>query len=357
MHGLGDDAQSFNGTDRGFQVAKDGATSRSAQWELSHEGEEAKSARPRHISAWMGSLILHVVLLVLAGLFLQVVPQGADVEPGRTAGIVLARSSNDTTEYFSEAADSSQAASDSSSQSATSAAALAEAQPQLPEVAGLLPTLPTGNQNPSASTGNLTDATSLLNGGSGVGKIGGQTTQVFGVKGKGSKFVYVFDRSASMEDYGGRPMREAQRELIASLQSLQKTSRFQIVFYNERPTVFNQNPTTPAELMFGTEANKEQAQSFVQSIRGRGGTRHLDALHAALKMGPDVVFFLTDADEPALTSGQLDEIDRWNRSAATIHTIEFGVGPEKPGSNFLKEIAKRNLGQYVYRDVSSFKGR
>ncbi len=357
MHGWVVQTAKINGTDRGCRVAKNGVSSRSSQWDRSHEGEESRSARPRHLSAWMGSLILHVVLLVLAGLFLQVVPQGAEVEPGRTAGIVLARANHQKTEYFSEAADSSQPNSESASQSAAAAAALAQAQPKLPQVVGLLPTLPTGGQTHSANTGNLTDATSLLSGGAGVGKVGGQTTQVFGVKGQGSKFVYVFDRSASMEGYGGRPMQEAQRELISSLQSLQKTSRFQIVFYNERPTVFNQNPTTPAELMFGTDTNKEQAQSFVQSIRGRGGTRHLDALHAALRMGPDVVFFLTDADEPALTSAQLDEIDQWNRSAATIHTIEFGVGPEKPGANFLKEIAKRNLGQYVYRDVSSFKGR
>lgn len=160
-----------------------------------------------------------------------------------------------------------------------------------------------------------------------------------------------------MEGYGGRPMLEAKRELIASLQSLQRTSRFQIVFYNERPTVFNSNPATPAELMFGTDLNKEQAQSFVQSIRGRGGTRHLDALQVALRMGPDVIFFLTDADQPELTEAELNELDRWNRSAATIHTIEFGVGPQKPGTNFLEKIAKRNLGQYVYRDVARFDER
>ena len=149
-------------------------------------------------------------------------------------------------------------------------------------------------------------------------------------------------------------MAEAKRELIASLESLQRTSRFQIVFYNERPTVFNPNPSTPPELLFGTDAAKEEAQGFVSAIRGRGGTRHLDALQAALRMGPDVIFFLTDADEPELTDEELEQVDRWNRSAATIHTIEFGVGEKRPSENFLQKIAKRNLGQYVYRDVSRF---
>ncbi|MEE3075934.1 MAG: VWA domain-containing protein [Planctomycetota bacterium] len=338
-------------------MANDGVQHQPAEKLLSRQSEEAASARPRHLSAWIGSLILHVFLLVAAGLFLRAIPQGADVEPGRTAGIVLAKTNNDQTQYFSDSSEASQSTSTESSQNASAASTLAESRPNLPEVTGLLPTLPTGTQANTPNTGSLTDATSLLSGGSGVGKVGGQTTQVFGVQGTGSKFVYVFDRSASMEGYGGRPMLEAKRELIASLNSLQKTSRFQIVFYNERPTVFNPNPTTPPELLFGTDSNKEQAQSFVQSIRGRGGTRHLDALRAALKMGPDVIFFLTDADEPQLTSAQLAEIDRWNRSAATIHTIEFGVGAEDAGPNFLREIAKRNLGQYVYRDVSSFASR
>ncbi len=42
----------------------------------------------------------------------------------------------------------------------------------------------------------------------GGGKIGGNEahTSVFGAEGTGSKFVYVFDRSASMDGYQGRPL-------------------------------------------------------------------------------------------------------------------------------------------------------
>src|SRR5262245_17102357 len=60
----------------------------------------------------------------------------------------------------------------------------------------------------------------------------GGETQVFGVTGRGRKFVYVFDRSLSMQ---GAPLAAAKRELIASLGRLEDGQQFQIIFYNEKP--------------------------------------------------------------------------------------------------------------------------
>src|SRR5262245_57564813 len=42
-------------------------------------------------------------------------------------------------------------------------------------------------------------------------------TKLFGLEAHGTKFVYVFDRSASMGEPGGKPLREAKDELLASL--------------------------------------------------------------------------------------------------------------------------------------------
>ena len=67
-------------------------------------------------------------------------------------------------------------------------------------------------------------------------QTGGTTsTGVFGVEGEGSKFVYVFDRSGSMQGFQGRPLAAAKRELITSLESLESVHQFQVIFYNERP--------------------------------------------------------------------------------------------------------------------------
>ena len=107
---------------------------------------------------------------------------------------------------------------------------------------------------------------------------GGTTTQVFGAKGTGSRFVYVFDRSASMEGYAGRPIRAAKQELMSSLKDFGDLHQFLIIFYNEQPTVFNPGYPNPPMLVFGTEANKRLAEDFIQQIQPAGGTRHVDAL-------------------------------------------------------------------------------
>ena len=50
-------------------------------------------------------------------------------------------------------------------------------------------------------------------------------------------------------------------------------------------------------MMFGDETTKAAAIKFIRGIMGRGNTRHLPALQQALRLAPDVVFFLTDAVE------------------------------------------------------------
>ena len=79
--------------------------------------------------------------------------------------------------------------------------------------------------------------------------------------------------------------------------------------------------------MYGTDRDRSLATDFIRSVVADGGTRHIDALLLALQMRPDVIFFLTDADEPQLTAIELAQIRRRNESVgASINTIEFGAG-------------------------------
>ncbi len=189
----------------------------------------------------------------------------------------------------------------------------------------------------------------------GGGKIGANQTRtsVFGAEGTGSKFLYVFDRSASMDGYQGRPLAAAKSELIASLQDLEQVHQFQIIFYNERPSVFNPFRPEPPRMLFGDSATKRLAQNYVRGVVASGGTQHLDALKLAIGMRPDVIFFLTDAAEPQLSPSQLDEIRKRNANAGvTINAIEFGAGPSQASLNFLVRLARQNGGQHVYVDVT-----
>jgi len=184
-------------------------------------------------------------------------------------------------------------------------------------------------------------------------KLGKATqTYVFGAKGEGSVFVYVFDRSDSMNDYRGRPLAASKVELIKSLQSLRPIHQFQIIFYNEQATVFNPNPSQPPQLLFATESNKELAADFIRQVPAFDGTRHLNALRLALRLAPDVIFFLTDAGEPQLSSADLEDLRELN-AGTVINAIEFGTGPDPGGDNFLVRLARQNDGQHAYVDVTA----
>jgi hypothetical protein len=326
---------------------------------VSDLGRRMNAGRP--LPAWALSVVTHVTLAVILGLTIRAVPRGAAVEPDRGVGIVLSQKTHGQREYFHEPGDA-----DSDSPSVSNDAApqsLAEALPSpthpLTEMSGVLPA---GEESLSAGA-NLTDALPGADGlTSGPARPrdfgGGVQTSVFGVAGQGSKFVYVFDRSSSMEGFEGRPMEAARNELIASLGDLREVHQFQIIFYNDRVTICNAAPGLTPRLLYGNERDRSLALEFVRGMRGAGGTRHFDALMTALRMAPDVIFFLTDAGEPRLSVAEMDEIRRENRRyGASINTIEFGVGPFSGLDNFLVELAEQNSGRHGYVDVTRLKTR
>lgn len=180
--------------------------------------------------------------------------------------------------------------------------------------------------------------------------IGKARTSLFGIVGEGYKFVYVFDRSGSMGGSGKTALRAVKAELLASLENLDTVHQFQIIFYNEKPVIFNPSGA-PGRLAFGTEQNKDRARRFLDTISADGGTEHEEALRLAIKMRPDVIFFLTDADEPMLDRQQLNRIQRL-AAGILIHAIEFGRGPKPEGKTFLAVLAEENGGQYTYVDIS-----
>ncbi|MDA1051475.1 MAG: hypothetical protein O3C40_13485 [Planctomycetota bacterium] len=298
------------------------------------------------------SVGLHTCLLVLAALLIRSPTKGPNIEPDRTAGIALVQRSQAETTYFTEQ--------DVASMSSTAATSVTDSSSQ-PSPLAELPVelaiqLPASNEL-SSSTGLgqvLPGAIGFTTGSQGArGLPGGQTrTQVFGAEGSGNKFVYVFDRSASMEGFQGRPMAAAKSQLIASLSDLESVHQFQIVFYNDEPAVFHPDRSRPPSILFASDENKQLAKSFVEGMTAFGGTRHVEAITLALGMSPDVIFFLTDAAEPQLTPAELSAIRRRNRSEATINAIEFGSGPRPRGENFLMRLARENHGKHVYVDVS-----
>lgn len=173
---------------------------------------------------------------------------------------------------------------------------------------------------------------------------------MFGIEAKGTKFVYVLDRSGSMGGGGGDALAAAKKELLASIDKLDTVQQFQIIFYNENARQFNPAGQS-GRLAFGTDQNKAEARRFIGTIESDGGTAHEDALMMAIRLHPDVIFLLTDADDPKLTSRDLERLER--RGAGTIiNTIEFGTGPQPEANNFLVKLATQSGGEHTYVDVS-----
>jgi von Willebrand factor type A domain len=175
--------------------------------------------------------------------------------------------------------------------------------------------------------------------------------KVFGVEGTGNKFVYVFDRSASME---GAPLANAKRQLIESLKSLDELHQFHIIFFNHRLQAFNSSPGG-RRIAFADDRNKLLAAGFVRRIKADGGTDRFAALKHALALNPDTIFFLSDADDP-MSDREMATLAELNEGVgAAICVIEFGNGAVEPERNFLTELARQSGGQYGYVDVAKLK--
>jgi hypothetical protein len=299
--------------------------------------------------SWGVSLAVHFLFMVSLGLAVPARPSRDGAIEAPQAGIVLASRSGESVRYWDQSALAAGMAAASTQAVAGEQSALPTASEQ-PIVAvaqspsGLVAGLPPGDGVPRAGAWGAAGA-------SGAGALRGQDgaaeTELFGLRGRGTRFVYVFDRSASME---GAPLAAAKRELIASLQHLQGTHQFQIIFYNQQPRIMSLRGGPP-QMVFADEAGKRLAASFVGSIFADGGTDHMQALAMALRLAPDVLFFLTDADEPQLHTDDFRRIRSLNRGTV-IHAVEFGVGPPQYRESFLARLAAENGGQHTYIDVT-----
>ncbi len=308
----------------------------------------ADSHPQSRLPAWLFSLVFHFAWIAGLSMMVDMGPRGAAEEPGRTAGIVLKRATDDGDLYEGEESFADSAETAATQLSAEQLAAALPSESIAPDVSSDLPKPPavgagatTASGQPSAGEFTAGRQRGALPGGSQA------SVQVFGVEGVGSKFVYVFDRSTSME---GSPLTSAKRQLIESLNSLESVHQFQIIFFNNKLQIFDITGGG-RRIAFATERNKNLAAKFVGGISAEGGTQRLSALRAAVALRPDVIFFLTDADD-AMPQSELAEISRLNRRGnAAICTIEFGHGLRRHSSNFLVELARLTGGQYAYVDT------
>ena len=306
--------------------------------------------------AWIASCLFHTTILVVMALLWRPLTRGTSGEPDRPVGIAVAHETNQGNEYSLEGG----ASGANNANTATQVVSLAVENPNGPPISvdAILANL-VGSQTRPAEN-NLSADGSLGKGLSGDGGTGSSSggkgrgsgtktkTSFFGVEGSGASFVYVVDRSDSMNSYDSAPLRYAKKELLKSLASLNEYNQFQIVFYNDSPLPMSN------QMIFATDGNKGRANNFVRNMPGDGSTQHLPALKQGLAMVPEVIFFLTDADDPSLTMPQLLDIQRRaDLTRTTIHTIQFNSGPASNDGSWIRKLAEMNRGSYTYIDVTA----
>jgi Ca-activated chloride channel family protein len=196
----------------------------------------------------------------------------------------------------------------------------------------------------------------VTSGKQGSGRRGSRgSTPFFGIVDVGSRFVYVIDCSGSM--YSHNAMGAAKNELLKSLHTLNRFQQFQIVFYNTDQKWLKAPGKIDFRFFTADEKSLRLANAFVTEIDPDGGTQHLAAIELALRVQPDVIFFLTDGGKPGLSPFDLAELKRLNEHHARIHCVQFSSqdDPDAAGAtDFLRKLAAQSDGEYVCRDVSRF---
>ena len=133
------------------------------------------------------------------------------------------------------------------------------------------------------------------------------------------EFVFVLDRSGSMS---GEPIRQARNALRACLRILEIKDTFRILLFDDRLEWYKTDATQVAQ------DEIDQADQFLSTIEGRGGTEIVQTLETTLNLPADpervrYIIFLTDgavsAEDRALNS------IRSKLKQARIFT--FGIGP------------------------------
>jgi hypothetical protein len=167
-----------------------------------------------------------------------------------------------------------------------------------------------------------------------------ETIAFFEIGARAGSVVYVIDRSASMGLRGALGL--AKRELLASVEKLPAETRFQIIIYNrlaECLKIGGRTDLVPASL-----ENKREVAALLESVRPEGSTDPLPALRRALALRPEVIFFLTDADD--FDFRQVAALTQLNHGRTAIHSIEMNTLHRNRDDLPLQVLARTNRGQY-----------
>ncbi|WP_158222809.1 vWA domain-containing protein [Rhodopirellula sp. MGV] len=164
----------------------------------------------------------------------------------------------------------------------------------------------------------------------------------FGVDASGESFVYIVDRSGSMQ---GARFDRALRELSRSINGLHPSQSFFVVFFSSSPVLMFDRPVHDAELVAATSGTKQQFQEWLQRLGPSGNTIPDSSLRLAIDLDPSAIFFLSDGEFQNATSAM--NIVQNSGRRIPIHTIAF---EDRRSCRNMLQVAEATGGSYRFID-------
>ena len=196
--------------------------------------------------------------------------------------------------------------------------------------------------------------------GDGANGEGPPAAKYFGTIASGDRFVYVLDRSTSMDATTGKHntsrFDRARAELLRSVEQLDQDQSFYVVLFSSGMQRMFDDDTAVPEMLRATQDNKARLRKWMLSVGTAGGTEPAEAIRFALSLRPSAVFMLSDGEfngTPVAGNGNMFQADpkiakllgRDRHGSTPIHTFAY-EDPRSRGN--MEALASATGGRYRY---------
>jgi len=187
----------------------------------------------------------------------------------------------------------------------------------------------------------------------------GPKAEYFGTVAYGDRFVYVLDKSGSMNECSGQQSNRFDRataELISSVGRLREDQWFYVVLFSDETRRMFGDASPIPQMVQATPENKRALRQWLDNIQPGGDTDPRDALYLAFLLKPSAVFLLSDGDfnghkhrhKCSLVRGnpRVDEVvAQSNGSGLPIHSFAY---EDRDARARMSSLARQTGGVYRF---------
>lgn len=177
--------------------------------------------------------------------------------------------------------------------------------------------------------------------GAGIGVGDGDGDGFFGSSIQAQSVVFVVDCSSSMnhphDSEAKTRFRRLKFELLKAVGTMGPTQQFFIIYFNDRVV-----PMPAVGLQYATPEAQQHYLRWMAKVPAVGETDPREALQMALRLNPQVIYFLTDG---AFEYRVDQELQQFRQRSTQIHTFVLG---SREGEAVMKAVAANNRGEFKF---------